>query len=199
KISIPPTLLVSVIGQTRDVARSLDLEPRAVGDRLYLLGPTARELAGSEFSRTRVGAGLGPESLGTVPQTDLALCWARYRAFAAQRDAGRLCSAHVCGRGGLALALAHMVLASERGLEIDLDGSLDAVSALFSESTGRIVLSCREDDAAALEDALGPHGLRALGRVVAPPRLTVTRVGAPVFDLELAALRGRFMEGLHGL
>ncbi len=197
KISIPPTLLVSVMGQMADVRRALDLEPRAVGDRLYLLGPTALELDGSELSR------LVALPRTDVPRTDLVRSWARYQAFVEQRDAGRVRSAHVVGRGGLAVALAHLVLASERGLALELDGLVDqampAAGLLFSESTGRILLSARPSDAPALEQALAPHGLISLGTVVATPVLGARLAGQTVLELPLAALRRRFEEGLHDL
>lgn len=198
KISIPPTLLVSVMGQTTDVGRSLSLEPRAAGDRLYVLGETRLELGGSELSRM---IEVPPTD---VPRTDLGAAWARYEAFVAERDAGRIRSAHVCGRGGLAAALGHMLLASELGLAIALDEvakahALPPAAALLSETTGRIVLSCRPADAAALERALAPFGLVALGHVTDDATLTIHNAGAMVAKLPLAQLRGRYEEGLHGL
>lgn len=197
KISIPPTLLVSAIGQIDDVRRAIDLTPVAAGDRVYLLGTTRIELGGSELARLR---GL---TLGGVPTTDLPAAAARYRALAAARDAGLVRSAHVAGRGGLAVALAHMALAGELGLAIDLapvladmsarageagpgdmsarageagpeDSALATAAALFGESTGRIVLTCAPARAAALELALAGHGLFALGEVM-PARAS----GAP--------------------
>jgi phosphoribosylformylglycinamidine synthase len=101
----------------------------------------------------------------------------------------------------LAVALAHMVMAAELGLEIELDGSseLPAAALLFSESTGRIVVTCAEQDAAALEQALGQHGLLALGRTIERPDLRVSHGNASVLSLSLAQLRAPFEEGLHGL
>lgn len=171
KISIPPTLLVSVMGQLDDVRRALDLVPVAPGDLLYLLGETRRELGGSELARAR---GLVVDG---VPTTELARCAARYRAFAAARDAGLVRSAHVASRGGLGVALAHLVMAGELGVRVDLDPllapALGEVServgvALLSESTGRILLTCAPARAAALEAALAGHGLVRLGEIAAP-------------------------------
>src|SRR5690606_19316597 len=118
KISIPPTLLVSVIGQMPAVRQALDLTPIAAGDLLFVLGPTGDHLGGSELARMR---GL---TLAEVPTTDLARCAARYAAFVAARDAGLVRSAHVTSRGGLAVALAHMTLAGELGVEVTLTESL---------------------------------------------------------------------------
>jgi phosphoribosylformylglycinamidine synthase II len=208
KISIPPTLLVSVIGQMPDVRRALDLSPVAAGDLVFVLGPTGRHLGGSELERMR---GL---VLAGVPTTDLAAAPARYAAFAAARDAGLVRSAHVAARGGLAVALAHMAMAGELGLEVGLDASflrqvpedmpLTPAEFLFSESTGRIVLTCRPAAAAELTARLGPHGLLRLGEVAGPGPdgggwLRVRRGDAVLLELTAAALRERFRpSALHG-
>ncbi len=157
KISIPPTLLVSVMGQMQDVRKAIGIAPLRAGDDVYLLGATAFELGGSELARMR---GL---VLDSVPRTDLIAAIARYRAFVGARDGGLIRSAHVVGRGGLAVTLSHMVMASELGLDLDvgglLAGELPLAGAMFSESTGRIVFTARPGDRAAIQRALGSHGL----------------------------------------
>ncbi len=213
KISIPPTLLVSVMGQMADVRRAIDLVPVAVGDLVYLLGETRRELGGSELARAR---GL---VLDGVPDTELARNAARYRAFSAARDAGLVRSAHVAGRGGLAVALAHMAIAGELGVRVDLEALLGpdlgdmsqwTAAALFSESTGRIVLTCAPHQAEALVGALAGHGLVRLGTIEAsrggdegpavrgglePPTggwLQVRRGARVVFEHDVTRLRAAF-------
>jgi putative intracellular protease/amidase len=108
-----------------------------------------------------------------VPRTDLAAAAASYRALAAAHDAGLLRSAHVVGRGGLAVALAHMAMAGELGLAIELGPVLADMSqgtgselllaaALFGESTGRVVLTCAPGRADALTSgARGSRPVRA--------------------------------------
>jgi len=169
KISIPPTLLVSVMGQLPDVGKALTLEPRGDGERLYLLGSTRAELGGSELSRMT-----GTWS-SSVPQTDPERNAASYRAFEALRDAGCVRSAHALGRGGLGMALAHVALSCELDVHVErlprvrgLEGATAAISALvacFAESTGRIVFTVRPEDAGEVEAALAQHGLLELGRV----------------------------------
>ena len=222
KISIPPTLLVSAIGQIDDVRRALDLVPVAAGDRVFVLGTSRIELGGSELSRLR---GL---TLDGVPVTELAAAAARYRALAAAIAAGLVRSAHVIGRGGLAVALAHMALAGELGLDIELapvladmssrpggpgagDMSLRTAAALFGESTGRVLLTCAPGQAAALTAALARHGLVAIGEVMparavgepapavrgglAPPGtgwLRICRDGTALLEHDTKALRAAF-------
>jgi phosphoribosylformylglycinamidine synthase subunit PurSL len=198
KISIPPTLLVSVMGQMQDVSRVLTLVPRAVGDVLLLLGPTGEELGGSEAARhLRL-------PLQRVPRTDPAACAARYRAFVAARDAGLVRSAHVVARGGLGIALAHTLLAAELDVHVDLDAAaahagLDAWATLWSESTGRLLLTARPRDLPSLQDRLTAHGLAILGHVMAPTeaaRLRVRHRGTTVVDVDAGTLRERYASGL---
>jgi hypothetical protein len=54
KISIPPTLLVSAIGQIDDVRRAIDLVPVAAGDRVFLLG-TSRSSSAAASSPACAG------------------------------------------------------------------------------------------------------------------------------------------------
>jgi phosphoribosylformylglycinamidine synthase subunit PurSL len=189
KISIPPTLLVSVMGQIDDVRRSLTLVPRGAGDVLWVLGSTRDELGGSEVLRR---AGL---VAGEVPRTDLATHVARHAAFVQVRDAGLVRSAHVTSRGGLAVALAHLVLASELGVEVDIAQMADGLSsfaALFAESTGRIVFTTRVDDAAAVERALGSHGLVRLGTITARGALEIRRGDDVLVNARLEQLRAHW-------
>ncbi|HEX9157850.1 MAG TPA: AIR synthase related protein, partial [Syntrophales bacterium] len=49
KISIPPTLLFSVIGRIEDVRKAVTMDAKRAGDLVYVLGETKRELGGSEW------------------------------------------------------------------------------------------------------------------------------------------------------
>ena len=79
----------------------------------------------------------------------------------------------------------------------DYVGWLPAAALLFSESTGRIVLTCAEQDGAALEQALGQHGLIALGRTIEQPDLRVSHGNDSVLSLSLAQLRAARKEALE--
>ena len=198
KISIPPTLLVSAMGQIDDVGQALDLTPVAAGDLVFVLGETGRHLGGSEFERM---AGLRCEG---VPFAAPERCARRYQAFAAVRDAGWVRSAHVVGRGGLAVALAHMTLAGELGVGVDIGpvlqdmAEMTAAEALVSETTGRIVLTCAPEHSASLRHALADHGLRRIG-LIEPERdggwLQVRCDGRVLCEHSSAALRAAFQGG----
>lgn len=68
KISIPPTVLFSVLGIMDDVKKAVTSDFKKPGDRLYIIGNTARELAGSEIA-DQLGI-----ACNTVPRVDAKSC-----------------------------------------------------------------------------------------------------------------------------
>jgi phosphoribosylformylglycinamidine synthase len=159
KISIPPTLLVSVIGQMPDVRAAITLVPRDEGDVVWMLGTCRGELGGSEVQRL---LGFGG---GDVPRTEVAHDAAAYPAFVKLRDAGLVRSAHVTSRGGLGVTLAHMVMASRRVITVHADTGMSSFAWFFGESTGRIVFTTRPDAAHEIERGLDGHAHARLGTV----------------------------------
>jgi phosphoribosylformylglycinamidine synthase II len=142
-----PTPVVGVLGVIDDVARRIPSGWQDEGDNIYLLGVTSEELSGSAW------AGTIHDHLGGLPP---AVDFDREKDLAALLHAGSqsaiIASAHDLSDGGLAQALAESVLRFGVGARVWLgeilerDG-IDVATALFSESTGRVLVSVpREDD-----------------------------------------------------
>ena len=142
-----PTPVVGVLGIIDDVARRIPSGWQDAGENIYLLGVTANELSGSAWAQT-VHDHLG----GRPPAVDLAAERRLADLLHAGALQGLISSAHDLSSGGLAQALAECVMRFGVGARvwlneiIERDG-VDAASALFSESTGRVLVSVpREDD-----------------------------------------------------
>ncbi|MEI7992147.1 MAG: AIR synthase-related protein, partial [Actinomycetota bacterium] len=90
-----------------------------------------------------------------------------------------------CSEGGLAVTLAEMCIAGGFGAHIDVLPADDAITAWFSESSGRLVVEVRRDD---LERFLHLMGMDALviGEVTADPVLRMAG-DVPVPLVRLAA------------
>jgi phosphoribosylformylglycinamidine synthase len=97
---------------------------------------------------------------------------------------GLLTSAHDLSEGGLAQALVESCLRRDVGVAVSLPG--DAFVDLFSESTGRVVVTVARADVPRLAELARSHGvpLTHLG-ATGGPALTVTGQ----FDLPLPELR----------
>ena len=144
---IHPTPVVGVLGIIDDVARRLPSGWQDEGENLYLLGTTREELDGSAWAGT-VHDHLG----GVPPRVDLAGERRLAELLHSATMGGIVSSAEDLGEGGLAQALVESTLRFGYGARIWLDEMLsrdeiDATTALFSESQGRVLVSVpREED-----------------------------------------------------
>jgi len=146
-VPIHPTPVVGVLGIIDDVARRIPSGWQDPGENIYLLGVTRTELSGSAWAQV-VHDHLG----GRPPAVDLAGEKRLAGLLRAASDQGLISSAHDLSEGGLGQALAEGVLRFGVGARVWLreimerDG-VDAASALFSESTGRVIVTVpREED-----------------------------------------------------
>ncbi|WP_175987327.1 phosphoribosylformylglycinamidine synthase subunit PurL [Microbacterium tenebrionis] len=146
-VPIHPTPLVGVLGIIDDVSRRIPSGWQDEGQNIYLLGTTQTELSGSAWADV-VHDHLG----GLPPKVDLAAEKTLAGLIGAARDEWLISSAHDVSEGGLAQALAEGVMRFGVGARVWLtelmerDG-VDAASALFSESTGRVIVTVpREED-----------------------------------------------------
>jgi phosphoribosylformylglycinamidine synthase len=208
RISVPPTLLISALGQIDDVRRAVTLELDAPGDLVYVLGQTRDERGASEYSRwlgERDGLvpALGepqPYIGGAVPRVDPKETVPLYRAVAQAHRSALLRSATTTSLGGLAVAWARTVMASGVGVDLDLEQAEDLSglagdAALFSESNGRFVVTIRPQDRPRFEDLFHGHAFRQIGTVTSVARLVVRRGGRVLLELERQALREAFHAG----
>ncbi len=180
KISIPPTVLFSVIGVINNVVATQTSDFKKAGDVIYLLGATSRELGGSEAADELGLSG------GRVPTVDAASAHARYgfvHGLLGQRWAT---ACHDCSDGGLAVALAEMSLGGRLGCDIDIDKvavagqAMNAMETLYSQSASRIIVTVKPN-LAPLMDTLGEYNQIAsrLGTVTDTGCMTV-RSGSSV-------------------
>ncbi len=146
-VAIHPTPVVGVLGVIDDVARRVPSGWQDAGNNIYLLGTTRDELDGSVWSEV-IHDHLG----GRPPVVDLAHEAALADLLHGASLQGLLESAHDLSEAGLAQALVESVLRFGMGAriwinEISERDNVDRTCALFSESTGRVIVSVgREDD-----------------------------------------------------
>ena len=146
-VPIHPTPVVAVLGVIDDVGRRIPSGWQDEGDNIYLLGTTALELDGSAW------AGVIHDHLGgRPPAVDLAAEMNLAALIHAGGMGSLIAAAHDLADGGLGQALAEAVMRFGVGArvwltEIESRDGVDAATALFSESTGRVIVSVpREDD-----------------------------------------------------
>jgi len=181
---ILPTPVVGVLGVMDDVTRRTPGGFQAAGQMIYLLGETHDELAGSAWADV-VHDHLG----GRPPTVDLAREKALAEVLIRASRRGLLASAHDLAEGGLAQALVESALRHGLGASIELPEEADPFVWLFSESTGRALVSVKEGangDLAALCEISGVQ-LTKLGEVT--PEEDASLEVAGQFTLPLSRIR----------
>ncbi|MCC2032869.1 phosphoribosylformylglycinamidine synthase subunit PurL [Microbacterium allomyrinae] len=142
-----PTPVVGVLGIIDDVAHRIPSGWQDPGENIYLLGVTSTELSGSQWAGTIHGH-LG----GRPPAVDLGQEKKLADLIHAGSQQSLISSAHDLSSGGLAQSLAESVMRFGIGARVWLNeiqerDGVDAATALFSESTGRVIVTVpREDD-----------------------------------------------------
>jgi phosphoribosylformylglycinamidine synthase subunit PurSL len=159
-IAIPPSLLISAIGQVDDVAKCVTMDLKESGNLLYIVGTTRDELGGSHFALVNSVDG------GQVPIVDAGRARQTFAALHQAMQNGFVHSCHDLSEGGLAVAAAEMAFAGGLGAEIALDpmpnsGGLPIEALLFGETTTRFLCEVSGEHSTEFESALGgtPHAV----------------------------------------
>ncbi len=157
--AIHPTPVVGVLGVMDDVSRRTPSGWRSAGQNIYLLGTTREELSGSAWADVAHGH-LG----GLPPVLDLAHEKVLAEVLVASSRDGLVDAAHDLADGGLAQALVESCLRYGVGARIWLDEAcerdgVDTATMLFSESTGRVLVSVPRSEEVRFTDMCSARGL----------------------------------------
>ena len=186
-IAIPPSLLISAIGQVDDVARCVTMDLKEPGNVLYLVGTTRDELGGSHYYKVLLvqtpslatgSVRPGPPTRSAHRQEDLCRDAPRDPRRAGprlsrperRRPGGRRGRNGFCRRVWRGHRFAgHAVRCSARFPEVTAVGA----ARLFSESNTRFLCEVRAENAAAFEAAIAGAAHARIGQVTDGDRLMI--------------------------
>ncbi len=209
-IQIPPTLLISAMGQVEDVSRCVTMDVKTAGNLLYQVGSTKDELGGSHYALVNGLSG------GHVPTVDAQLAKKTFAALYHAINSGFVRACHDLSEGGLAVTAAEMAFAGGLGAKIRLAEVPSSVPAaersegfdevlLFSESNTRFLVEVPHANRLHFEAALSEVPLAHIGEVTDSGRLQIA--AAPVahqhlppawlVDLDLATLKEAWQKPLR--
>jgi phosphoribosylformylglycinamidine synthase len=191
--AIYPTPVIGMLGIFDDVTRHCRMALQREGEEVFILGSQVEQpvssLAGSEYLKQVHGL------VGGRLTMDLGLEARLHRAVLALIRQDVATAAHDCSDGGLAVTLAEMAIAGNKGLDApDINLGPRADAALFGEAQSRIVVTIRPERRGTLEQIAraGDVPFARVGRVTAEPRV---RLG-PI-DVSLEELRDVYEGGLE--
>jgi phosphoribosylformylglycinamidine synthase subunit PurSL len=177
--SIPPTLVITAVGRVPVADQLITSDAKHADNVLVMVGADHYDLRGSVLD-----AVLGRDGGGTVPGAD-PLSAPRYASIHSVMRDGLVLAAHDVGDGGLAVTIAEMAMGGRCGALVDLASGAPAIAALFSESSGRLVLEVHPDNA---DDVCARTGGRVIGTTTVDPWLVIHCDGAPAINLSLGQL-----------
>ena len=205
KISIPPTILFSLIGNHQDVRKAVSSDFKSPGDKIYLCGESHQELGASEIAymlrdETQGQSGIG----GRVPEIDTTRNLAMYRALTGAMQNELVASAHDCSDGGLAVAISECCFGSDSGARVDVSpimydcDQIEPWGAMFGESLGRILVSVKPENSQKFEDSMTGHACYFLGFVEEGDTISVKNGDTTLISTSMFSLRKAWKETLDG-
>ncbi len=135
-----PTPVIGMLGIIEDANHITPMAFQCAGDEIIVLGGTyIGEVGGSQLQKAYCG-----DYFGVPPASAVFRHVATQKFLLAQIRAGIVSSAHDVSEGGIGIALAECVMASnELGCEVNLpiDGDTETALWLFCESAGRFIVT----------------------------------------------------------
>lgn len=185
--AIYPTPMVGMVGLIKDAKYVIPSRVQHAGDKLYLVGKTSNDYAGSELQKMMTG-----EIAGTLADFDLEHVHDYLSRLLKAEQSGLVASAHDLSEGGLAVAAAETVFKTELGLNADFR-ALDK-KQFFSETPGRMLVSVAPENAAAFEEIMQDDAMPA-GEVAATQWLEIHLADAEL-NLPVAQMQKLWEEAL---
>ena len=191
KISVPPTILYSMVAKIDDTRNTVTSDFKAEGDLIYQIGETYDELGASEFYR------LFAELGANVPIVRKEKAKQIYQKVMVANQRNLIESNHDISDGGLAVALTESAFGGGFGANIYLgaDDTNNLNSDLFSESHSRFVTSVRPENQADFESIFKDDAI-LIGKVTSDQKLLVKYNSEEVINIEVNKLRKAWEDGL---
>lgn len=178
-VAVYPTPIIGMVGLVKDLKDVTTQAFKADGDFIYLLGETKDEFGGSELQKLTYG-----KIFGKAPEMNLHVEEKHQKQVLQAIQAGLIASAHDVAEGGLAVALAESLISSNNlGAKISISGN--KVSALFSESQSRFLLSVKKEHQTEFESLVDA---KLIGEVTEMPVLHITSEDELVLVEDVAEL-----------
>ncbi|MCF7792398.1 MAG: phosphoribosylformylglycinamidine synthase [Candidatus Cloacimonetes bacterium] len=191
KISVPPTILYSMVAKVDDVRQTVTSDFKAEGDLIYQIGTTYNEIGASEFYRLFDELG---ENVPIVRKDDAKRI---YEKVMQANEQNLIESNHDISDGGLAVALTESAFGGGFGAEINLDifSELDLNAILFSESHSRFICSIKPENKNKFEE-LFENEATLLGKVTSEEKMIMKYRNKEVIYIEMNKLRTAWERGL---
>jgi phosphoribosylformylglycinamidine (FGAM) synthase-like enzyme len=189
---------MTAVGVIPDIRKSVSLDLKTPGNRIYVIGRTYPELGGSAYYGVRGAVGR------SVPRVRLPHAKRAMDALIEAVDNGCVRACHDLSEGGLAVALAEMALSSRYGVELRLSRVPKAENTersdfvLFSESNSRFLVEVSPEKVATFDSLTRGLPRAWVGEVTDERRLRIWGLKhEKIVDAEVDELRDVWRRGME--
>ena len=194
---VTPTLLITAIGVTPDIRKTVSMELKQPGNSIYMVGKTYPELGGSHYYQNKGYLG------NSVPKVRIDQAKKTMDLITEAINKGYLQTCHDLSEGGLAVASAEMAFSSGYGVELDLNKVPRTKEltrndfVLFSESNSRFLVEVTEKRKDAFQALMKESVCAEVGTVKKEGILSVVGLdGKQAIHADLEELRRRWKSTL---
>jgi phosphoribosylformylglycinamidine synthase len=169
-----------MVGLVKDLNDITTQQFKNVGDLIYLVGETKDEFGGSELQKI-----LNGKIFGKAPELNIEVEKERQDQILKAIQAGLVESAHDLSEGGLAVALSECLFGAKNlGAAVKVSGN--PVSALFSETQSRFLISVKKENQSEFEKLVEAE---LIGEVTSSENLQILAEEAPVLEASVVELK----------
>jgi len=190
KISVPPTILYSMVAKIDDVRKTVTSDFKKQGDLVYLIGQTYPELGGSEFYKlyNEIGA--------NVPVVRKEQAKRIYIKMMQAHEQQLIASCHDLSDGGLAVAVVESAFGGNLGVNLYLAKNDPGINeTLFAETHSRFLVSISPENRDLFEKIFGDD-CYYLGAVTASDNVIIRWQEQTLINLTIAELLDAWQHGL---
>lgn len=163
--AIYPSPMIGMVGLIKNYDHVIPMHMQTAGDKIYLVGKTDDDFAGSELQKMMTGKISGLPHAPNLPEIKDYL----YKLQKLMAE-GLVQSAHDLSEGGLGVSLAESVFDTDLGVNVKLDFDKNL---LFSETSGRLIVSVAPENAAKFEQEMG-DAVSEIGQVTDDKQLNIS-------------------------
>ena len=188
KVSVRPTLLISLIGIIDNFEKAVTTDFKDEGDLIYIAGNTTGELGGTFFEK------LLKQNLGKAPIPEIESAFKLYKKLHKAISEGFIKSCHDISDGGIGVALAESSLGGRLGADVSIDmipikdKNMETSRILFCETPSRFIITIKADDAKKFENIMDDDCVKRIGNTTKNPVLRIARNRNYVIEMPISEI-----------
>lgn len=189
-VAVKPSPVIFASGLIEDVKKAINYSFKKPKERILLIGETKTEIGGSEYAKVMYNS-----DDGKVPKTDFVKAKTILTKIVDTINDELATACHDLSKGGLFVALVEMAMAGDLGFDVNTlripSESKREDMQLFSESTGRFLMTCTDENLEKIISKFASEEIPAtlIGEVTEEKKIIIKSKETTLIDLPLDEIK----------